>query len=243
MHASAKRDPEPPPLDEAAGGTAPGREPDSLGTAWLWLNGRPYLLLILTMLGWAGNAVASRLAVGAISPMALTTLRWSIACVLLALFVRRDIAAAWPPLRARWRYVLALAAVGFTAFNALMYVAAHSTGAVNLTILQGAIPVFVLLGALAAFGTRIRPSQALGVAVTLVGVALVAAHGDLATTKEKLTVDELLAMMEQPGVVFTTTPSGVMLLAEQMVKGSTLKTSPKDWKECFFPFVHGQPGN
>jgi drug/metabolite transporter (DMT)-like permease len=181
MHASAKRDPEPPPLDEAAGGTAPGREPDSLGTAWLWLNGRPYLLLILTMLGWAGNAVASRLAVGEISPMALTTLRWSIACVLLALFARRGIAAAWPPLRARWRYVLALAAVGFTAFNALMYVAAHSTGAVNLTILQGAIPVFVLLGALAAFGTRIRPSQALGVAVTLVGVALVAAHGDLAT--------------------------------------------------------------
>jgi len=70
-----------------------------------------------------------------------------------------------------------------------------------------------------------------------------AAEFYLATTKEKLTVDELLAMMEQPGVVFTTTPSGVMLLAEQMVKGGTLKIGPKDWKEYFFPFVHGQPGN
>src|SRR3954447_23482910 len=181
MHGSGKRDRARSPPDGSKGRATREKEPSPLGVAWRWLFGKPYLLLMLTMLGWAGNAVASRLAVGEISPMALTTLRWSIACVLLALFVRRDIAAAWPPLRARWRYVLALAAVGFTAFNALMYVAAHSTGAVNLTILQGAIPVFVLLGALAAFGTRIRPSQALGVAVTLVGVALVAAHGDLAT--------------------------------------------------------------
>ena len=65
----------------------------------------------------------------------------------------------------------------------------------------------------------------------------------LAETREKLTVDELVEMMKQPGVVFTTTPSATMLLAEQMAKGGLIKTSPKDWKEFFFPFVHGQPGN
>jgi sulfonate transport system substrate-binding protein len=65
----------------------------------------------------------------------------------------------------------------------------------------------------------------------------------LATTKEKLTVDELLEMMKQPGVVFSTTPSATMLMAEQMAKGGILKTGPKDWKEFFFPFVHGQPGS
>src|SRR3954454_12186427 len=45
-----------------------------------WLSGRPYLLLTLlltlTMLMWGGNAVAGRLAVGEVSPMALTGLRW-----------------------------------------------------------------------------------------------------------------------------------------------------------------------
>jgi NitT/TauT family transport system substrate-binding protein len=65
----------------------------------------------------------------------------------------------------------------------------------------------------------------------------------LTETREKLTIDELLEMMKQPGVVFTTTPSGTMLMAEQMAKGGVIKTSPKDWKEFFFPFVHGQPGN
>ena len=180
MHGSGKSEPAPPPLDAAHGGAAP-RHKSKIRAAWHWLYGRPYLLLILTTLSWAGNAVASRLAVGEISPMALTTLRWSIVCVLLAMLTRQEVTAAWPALRARWRYILALAATGFTAFNALMYLAAHSTGAVNLTILQGAIPVFVLIGALAIFGTRIRALQTLGAAVTLAGVVLVAARGDLAT--------------------------------------------------------------
>ena len=65
----------------------------------------------------------------------------------------------------------------------------------------------------------------------------------LAETREKLTVDELVEMMKQPGVVFSTTPSATMLMAEQMAKGGTLKTRPKNWKEFFFPFVHAQPGN
>ena len=79
---------------------------------------------------------------------------------------RREVVAAWPVLRPRWRSLLALAATGFTAFNALMYAAAHLTGAVNLTILQGAIPIFVLIGSAQLLGagsiriTAPRPSAA-----------------------------------------------------------------------------------
>jgi len=178
MHGSGKHDLASSSLDGSEQGTDHRRRPSLLGRAWRWLFGKPYLLLILTTLGWAGNAVASRLAVGEISPMALTTLRWGGVCALLAVLTHRQVAAAWPDLRLRWRYVLALAATGFTAFNALMYAAAHSTSAVNLTILQGAIPIFVLIGALAAFGTHIGALQALGAIVTLIGVALVAARGD-----------------------------------------------------------------
>jgi len=39
------------------------------------LFGNAYLLLVLTTLGWGGNAVAGRLAVGEISPLVLTTFR------------------------------------------------------------------------------------------------------------------------------------------------------------------------
>eukprot|EP01037_Dinobryon_pediforme_P023797 gene23797-25367_t len=144
------------------------------------LLGLPYLLLTLTTLFWGGNAVASRIAIGQVSPMSLTLLRWSVSCSLLALVARDHVRADWPVLRRHMPYLAGLAFVGLTAFNALMYIAAHSTTAVNITILQGAIPVFVLLGALAAFGTPIRPAQIVGVLVTIAGVAIIAAKGDLA---------------------------------------------------------------
>lgn len=142
--------------------------------------GNAYLVLVLTMLMWAGNAVASRLAVGHISPMALTSLRWVGVCAVLPLLLRRDLAIHWPVIRANWRMITAMGALGFTVFNGLMYVAAHSTSAINIGILQGAIPVFVLAGALLFFGTRITAMQYVGVAVTLIGVAVTAARGDLA---------------------------------------------------------------
>ena len=39
-----------------------------------------YLLLLITMIFWAGNAVAGRFAVGEVSPLALTWLRWTLGC-------------------------------------------------------------------------------------------------------------------------------------------------------------------
>jgi drug/metabolite transporter (DMT)-like permease len=147
----------------------------------LW--GQAYPLLALTALMWGGNAVAGRLAVGEISPMALTCLRWVIVVMVLFGLQRREIAAALPVLRPRWRLVVAMSALGFTGFNALFYAAAHRTTAVNIAILQGAIPVLVLIGTVLIYRTRIRPLQILGMAVTLAGAAAVAAKGDLAVLR------------------------------------------------------------
>ena len=47
-----------------------------------------------------------------------------------------------------------MAVFGFTGFNALYYVAAHYTTAINIGILQGCMPMFVLAGAFVAHGTR-----------------------------------------------------------------------------------------
>ena len=112
-----------------------------MAALWRSLYGRPYLLLALTTLMWGGNAVASRLAVGHISPMALTSLRWLGVILILTPFLGRQVAAAAPVLVPRWPYTALMAALGFTLFNALMYAAAHHTPAVNLTILQGSVPV------------------------------------------------------------------------------------------------------
>jgi drug/metabolite transporter (DMT)-like permease len=144
-----------------------------------WLYGQPYLMVVLATLFWGGNVVAGKLAVGHVSPMAVTFLRWFIAFLALALVARREIAAEWRLVLPSWRYVLGMAAIGFTAFNALFYAAAHYTSAVNIAIIQGSTPIFVLLGTL-VLGARLRAVQALGVVATLVGVVLTATRGDMA---------------------------------------------------------------
>ena len=146
-----------------------------------WLSHRPYTLLLLTMLAWAGNSIASRLAVGEVSPMVLTSVRWGL--VLIALFGLqwRRIAAGWPAVWARWPTVLAMGASGYTFFNALYFTAAHHTTAVNLSIIQGAMPALVLLGGLAVSRTPIRKGQVAGMTITLAGIAVVACKGHLET--------------------------------------------------------------
>jgi drug/metabolite transporter (DMT)-like permease len=139
-----------------------------------------YLLLSLTALFWGTNAILGRLAVGEVSPMVLTMLRWLLALALLAPLVQAQLRRDFPALRRHLPFLAIMGGLGFTGFNALYYVAAHYTTAVNIGIIQGAIPVFVLIGAFAVYRTAVTPLQIAGVVVTMLGVALVAGGGDLA---------------------------------------------------------------
>jgi drug/metabolite transporter (DMT)-like permease len=170
----------------------PETKPSSLAER---LYAKPYLMLILAALGWGGNAVAARMALGQISPMMLTASRWGLVLAIMLATCREPIRAGWPEVRRRWRAVLLMGGAGLTAFNALNYVAAHHTSAVNLSIIQGAIPLLVLLGGLAVHRTPIRPGQMLGVAVALAGVAMVASHGRLETlAKLQFNVGDLMML-------------------------------------------------
>ncbi len=137
-----------------------------------------YALLTFTMLVWAGNAVASKLAVGQVSPFALTSLRWLVACAVLAPLSGRRIAHEWRLLTPNWRRILLAGSCGFTAFNALFYAAGGYTTAANIALIQGAIPILVLVCSLLAHRTPIGPSQIVGVLVTLLGVVMAVTHGD-----------------------------------------------------------------
>ncbi|MEM9145522.1 MAG: DMT family transporter [Pseudomonadota bacterium] len=141
------------------------------------LHDSPAALLMFTALFWAGNAVAGQLAVGEIAPFQLVLLRWVLVAAVLGVLYGQELRDHWPAVRGQLGFVVAMASLGFTAFNGLFYVAALSTSAVNIGILQGSIPVFVLLLAYAAYGTRISRMQAVGVMATLIGVVLVATKG------------------------------------------------------------------
>jgi drug/metabolite transporter (DMT)-like permease len=137
----------------------------------------PGLLLTLAAVFWAGNTVAGRLAVGQISPFVLIFLRWLLVLGLLWPLYGRQVRQHWGEVRPRLIGIVVLGALGFTGFNAFYYFAAHYTSAINIGILQGSIPIFVLAGAFLFQGTRASLVQMAGVLVTALGVVVVATRG------------------------------------------------------------------
>ncbi len=145
------------------------------------MTGSAYLMLVLTTLLWGANAVASPLAVGHLSPMTLVFLRWLVACSVLAVIARDAIRQDWPILKTRLPYVFVMGALGYTAFNCLFYAAGHHTTAINIAILQGSMPVMVIVAGIIAYREKPTVIQWVGAILTLLGVGVIATGGDLQT--------------------------------------------------------------
>jgi NitT/TauT family transport system substrate-binding protein len=65
----------------------------------------------------------------------------------------------------------------------------------------------------------------------------------LRMSKDKDSVDDILKMLNDPNIVFTQTPQGIMKYADFMGKVGSIKVRPDSWKDLFFPNVHGTPGS
>lgn len=139
----------------------------------------PYFLLILAPLFWGGNIVAGKLAVGEISPFLLILFRWTGAVLLLTFIALPHVRRDWQKIRRGLPMLVLYGVLGFATFNMLMYGAAHYTAAVNASIEQASIPVFVLIANFVVFRVAAKPLQILGLVLTIIGVLWVATHGEL----------------------------------------------------------------
>ena len=145
------------------------------------MNSRAYFYLCVTALFWGGNSVAGKMAVGHVSPMVLTTLRWVFALIIILVAMTPQIRRDWQKIKQHWLQLLAYGVIGFTTFNALLYSALKYTSAINAVILQAGIPMLIFLFNFMLFRTRASIAQVIGFTVTLIGVLITAAHGDIAS--------------------------------------------------------------
>ncbi len=141
---------------------------------------RAYLFLTITALSWGANAVAGKMAVGHISPMLLTSMRWGMACAILLTFALPQVRRDMNVIRANLPLLMAYGAVGFTSFNILLYSALGYTTAINVAIEQAGMPMLIFLANFLMFRIKVTPAQILGFLLTLSGVAITASGGSLA---------------------------------------------------------------
>jgi sulfonate transport system substrate-binding protein len=66
----------------------------------------------------------------------------------------------------------------------------------------------------------------------------------LASTGDKgFTVQEIVDVLSDPHMKFTTTPENVMKYADFMHRIGSIKNQPASWKDLFFPDIHSAPGS
>lgn len=146
-----------------------------------WLANQPYLLLSITALCWAGNAIVGRLAAGHIPPVTLSFLRWSIAFLIILPFAWKHLKRDRAAIRGQLGMMIFLSVTGISAFNTMQYWALEHTTALNTLLLQSAGPLFVAVWSLILLGYRLTLAQAGGIMLSLAGVLVILLHGDLTT--------------------------------------------------------------
>lgn len=139
----------------------------------------PYLLLSLTSLFWSLNWVIGRAIVGHVSPFTLAFARWVVAVAVMLPFAWPQIRAHWPAIRRHWRTIVWLGAWGTGLHNVFAYLGLHYTTATNGVILNSSIPVMIILLGWVVYRDTITRVQALGVAISIVGILAIITRGDL----------------------------------------------------------------
>lgn len=138
------------------------------------------LLLSIPPLMWAGNAVVGRMVGELVPPMMLNLLRWALAGLLLlplAARVLRPDSGLWP----HWRRFSILGLLSVGAYNALQYLALHTSTPLNVTLVAASMPVWMVLIGRLFFAAPVSRRQMLGALLSICGVLLVISRGRIET--------------------------------------------------------------
>ncbi|MDO6562921.1 DMT family transporter [Amphritea sp. 1_MG-2023] len=141
----------------------------------------PYFFLTMTVLFWAGNFVTARGIHDDFPPLTMSFMRWGLALLIILPFVLPRIRRKWPVIRANLPILLLLSLLSVVCFNSFIYLGVQTTQATNATLMQSAIPIIILLMTSVFLGETVMRRQWLGVFISLAGVIMLVAQGDLQT--------------------------------------------------------------
>ncbi|QJB55716.1 DMT family transporter [Pseudodesulfovibrio sp. zrk46] len=134
--------------------------------------------LLATMI-WSGNFIVARGLGDVIPPFTLACLRWSTGTVAIMPFAAPLIWRDRALLMKHWKHLFVSSVLGVTVFNTLIYIAAHTTSAMNMTLIATTTPVFVIILSRIFLGETITANRAIGLVVAVAGIVTLVTRGNL----------------------------------------------------------------
>ena len=138
-----------------------------------------YLFALGATAIWSGNFIIARGLSGSIPPVSLAFFRWSVAVIIFLPFALKPLIAEWDVVKENIRYLSIVGLLGVTTFNTLIYLAGHTTTAINISLISITFPIFIIIFSRIFFRESITLNKGLGIVLVMVGVILLITKGDL----------------------------------------------------------------
>jgi len=136
-----------------------------------------YLCAIGSTAIWSVNFIIARNLSGSIPPVSLAFFRWFIALIVFLPFTLKPLIAEWQILKKHLFYLSIISLLGVTIFNTLLYLAAHTTSAINLSLISITFPVFVVILSRFFFDEKITLNKAIGIILVAIGFVILITKG------------------------------------------------------------------
>jgi drug/metabolite transporter (DMT)-like permease len=137
-------------------------------------------LALLAVTIWSGNFIAARGVIKQLPPISLAFYRWLTASVILFPFAIRSVKKDWPVIKQSGQYLFWTAATGITMFNTFVYIGAHYTTAINLSLIgTTSSPVIAVILAKLFLKEKLGIWKIAGMALCLSGVLYLLSKGSL----------------------------------------------------------------
>jgi len=138
-----------------------------------------YLLVAITPLCWATDVVLARGVVGIIPPFSLAFWRWFVAFLVLLPFAFSHIRRDLDEIKRTWKLLFLLSILGISVFISLIYTAVQTTTAINVALIQTAMPVAIAISCYILYKEKTSVLQGSCLAVCCLGVCFVVLQGKL----------------------------------------------------------------
>ncbi|MGB6066839.1 MAG: DMT family transporter [Desulfomonilaceae bacterium] len=138
-----------------------------------------YLFVLSATLIWSGNFIVARGLSDSIPPVTMAFLRGLIAVVVLIPFGIRPLCRDIKTVRKHLGYLALTGFFGLTVCNTLIYIAAHSSNALNMTLIALCSPIFLAVFARLFLHDTFTLRRIVGLITAALGAVLLITNGQL----------------------------------------------------------------
>jgi len=184
---------------------------------------------IVTAIIWSGNFIIARGVYKLIPPVSLAFYRWALASVIIFFLGCKKFMAEKSFVFKNRQYFFWTALMGITIFNTLIYVAGHTTSAINLALIgTTASPIFAIIISAIFLKETITALRIAGLLFCVAGVVVLLSKGSINT---------LLALRFTAGDVWILLAAFVFAIYTVLVKKKPATISPVTF--LFVVFIGG----